>query len=50
MEFEPKPLSYIGPSLWNNYNKSLKTSGSINSFKHKIKEHYFNELKKKDSQ
>ena len=45
-----KALSYIGPSLWNNLNKSLKTSGSINSFKHKIKEHYFNELKKKDSQ
>ena len=44
-----KALSYVGPSLWNNLNKTLKTSTSLNTFKHNIKKHYFNELKKKES-
>ena len=43
-----KALSYVGPSLWNNLNKTLKTSTSLNAFKHNIK-HYFNEFKKKES-
>ena len=30
-----RALSYIGPSLWNKQDKSLKTSASLNSFKHK---------------
>ena len=41
-----KALSYVGPSLWNNLKKTLKTSTSLNTFKHNIKKH-FNELKKK---
>ena len=41
-----KSLSYTGPSLWNNRNENLKRSSSINDFKHKIKEFYFEELKK----
>ena len=44
-----KALSYVGPLLWNNLNKTLKTSTSLNTFKHNIKKHYFNELKKKES-
>ena len=44
-----KALSYVGPSLWNNLNKMLKTSTSLNTFKHNIKQHLFNELKKKGS-
>ena len=44
-----KALSFVGPSLWNNLNKTLKTSTSLNAFKHNIKQHYFNELKKKES-
>ena len=36
-----RALSYIGPSLWNNLDKSLKTSVSLNAFKHNIKDHYF---------
>ena len=30
-------LSYIGPSLWNKLDKSLKTSVSLNAFKHNFK-------------
>ena len=44
-----KALSCVGPSLWNNLNKTLKTSTSLNTFEHNIKQHYFNELKKKES-
>ena len=44
-----RALSYIGPSLWNNLNNSLKSASSLNSFKHSIKEHYFKELKKKEA-
>ena len=44
-----KALSYTGPSLWNNLDKNLKTSSSLNNFKHKIKEYSFDELKKKES-
>ena len=38
---EQKALSYVGPSLWNNLNKTLKTSASLNAFKHNIKQHFF---------
>ena len=44
-----KAWSYFGPSLWSNLDKTLKTSTSISAFKHNIKQHYFNELKKKQS-
>ena len=44
-----KALSYIGPFLWNNLQNTLKSATSINAFKHSIKNHYFNELKKKES-
>jgi len=36
-----RALSYTGPSLWNNLDKSLKSSSSLNAFKNKIKENYF---------
>ena len=44
-----RALSYIGPSLWNNQDKSLKTSASLNSFKHNIKDYYFRKGNKKES-
>ena len=42
-----KALSYVGPSLWNNFTKTLKTLTSLNTFKCNIKQQYFNELKEK---
>ena len=44
-----KSFSCVGSSVWNNLNKTLKTSASLNTFKHNIKQQYFNELKKKES-
>ena len=40
-----KVLSYVGPSIWNNFSKTLKTSTSLNT----LKKHLFNELNKKES-
>ena len=44
-----RALSYIGSSLWNNQDKSLKTSASLNAFKHNIKDYYFRKRNKKES-
>ena len=44
-----RALLYIGPSLWNNQDKSLKTSASLDSFKHNIKDYYFRKGNKKES-
>ena len=44
---DKKDLSYVGPALWNNLNKTLKPSTSLNAFKQYIKQDHFNELKKK---
>ena len=35
-----RALSYIGPSLWNNLDNSMKRCASLNSFKHKVKDYY----------
>ena len=42
-----RALSYIGPSLWNKLDKSLKTSVSLNAFKHNLKDYYFKKGNKK---
>ena len=44
-----RAFSYIGPSLWNNQDKSLKTSPSLNTFKHNVKDYYFWKGNKKES-
>ena len=38
----------IGPGLWNSLSPHMKTLGSLNSFKHKIKKHHFKTLQKKN--
>ena len=43
-----RALSYIGASLWNKLGKSVKTSVSINAFKHNLKDHYFQKGNKKE--
>ena len=46
---DKKPYLMLVSPLWNNLNKALKTSTSVNAFRHNIKQHHFNELKKKES-
>ena len=36
-------ITYIGPIIWNNLPNSLKTTSNLNSYKHRVKEHFFNE-------
>ena len=43
-----KALSYLGPSLWNNLDNSLKKSVSLNAFKHNLKDYYFRTGKEKE--
>ena len=43
-----RALSYIA-SLWNNQDRCLKTSASLNTFKHNIKDYYFPKGNKKES-
>ena len=43
-----KGLSYIGPRLWNDLHFDLKACSGSNTFKHKVKEDFFLNLKKKE--
>ena len=36
-----RALSYVGPFLWNKLDNSLKMSASLNTFKHNLKNQYF---------
>ena len=36
-------ISYIAPIIWNNLPDSLKTTDNLNTYKHKVKEHFFTE-------
>ena len=40
-------LSYIGPSVWNKLPENIKRCNNVNVFKHDVKKHYFNEIKRK---
>ena len=40
-------LSYISPAIWNELPEKIKSCNNANTFKHKVKEHYFNEVKRK---
>ena len=43
-----RTLSYAGPRLWNSLPNFLKSAGSVNNFKHKLKNLYFDNLKDKE--
>ena len=34
-------ISYIAPIIWNNLPNSLKTTGNLNTYKHRVTEHFF---------
>ena len=40
-----KKKSYLTPIVWNSLSTELKLSNSLNNFKHKLKEHFFNKLR-----
>ena len=34
-------ISYIAPIIWYNLPNSLKTTNNLNTYKHRVKEHFF---------
>ena len=42
-----KTLSYLGPQQWNKLPNELKKCVSLNTFKHKIKTHFFENLERR---
>ena len=38
-----KALSFIGPSCWNQIPETLKKVDNLNTFKHNLKKHFFNQ-------
>ena len=43
-----KGLSYLGPKFWNPLSSEIKNTKTVNSFKHAIKNEYFDQLKAAD--
>ena len=43
-----KTLSYLGPKTWNSLPAQIKLCKNVNSFKHDIKNLYFERLQKSD--
>ena len=40
----PKAISFIGPSFWNQIPETLKKTNNLNTFKHNLKKHFFNQM------
>ena len=38
-------IFYVGPIIWNNLPNSLKTTGNLNTYKHRVKEHFFHRIR-----
>ena len=38
-------ISYVAPIIWNNLPNSLKTTGKLNAYKHRVKEHFFHRIR-----
>ena len=43
-----KCLSYMGPKIWNSQSSDLKSTNRINSFKHKIKDNFFQNIQREE--
>ena len=43
-----KCLSYVGPKIWNSLSSDLKSTISINSFQHKFKETFFQNIQSEE--
>ena len=44
-----KCLSYMGPKIWNSLSSDLKSTNSVNSFKHKIKDNFFQNIQRDEN-
>ena len=39
-----KSLSYVTPSIWNKLPDFLKTTDNVNTYKHRVKKHFFQRM------
>ena len=46
---DQKNISYVGLIVWNNLPNSLKTTGNLNTYKHRVKEHFFHQIRNEAS-
>ena len=47
-DYDKNCLSYLGATIWNSLENSVKEAKTCNSFKHKVKYKIFNQLKMKE--
>ena len=47
-EYDKNCLSYLGATIWNNIDSGTKNCKTVNSFKHKIKDSFFKQLKREE--
>ena len=43
-----KGISFLGPRIWNELPSQIKLCNCVNTFKHKIKQTYFDKIKKEE--
>ena len=41
--------SYIPPIIWNNLPNSLKTADDLNTSKHRVREHFFHQIRNEEN-
>ena len=44
-----KRLSYVAPCIWNKLPNFLKTTENVNTFKHRVKKHYFGRMNNEEN-
>ena len=44
-----KGLSYVAPCTWNKFSDLLKTTENINTFKHRVKKHFFRRMNNEEN-
>ena len=47
-EYGKNCLSYLGATIWNSINITIRKVKTCNTFKHKIKDKYFSDIKQKE--
>ena len=40
-------ISYIAPIIWSNLPNSLKTTDNLNTYKHRVRKHFFHQIRNK---
>ena len=47
-DYEKNCLSYLRATIWNNIDSGTKNCKTVNSFKHRVKDSFFKQLKREE--